>query len=153
MGGVIVPVDVKVEQSGDDFSLHLVNGGQDFETEQYKNPPDGFLLVNAAGETYAPPIPLLKFPMRIGDTWKWSGDMITGPASRKADAAIRTRDDKVDMGTPVDALLVEVDLSMYSGASQPATRRLAFWFVKGKGLVKREFGSSTSRVPNEAKTE
>jgi hypothetical protein len=26
---------------------------------------------------------------------------------------------------------------------------LEFWFVKGKGVIKREFGSSTSREPLE----
>ena len=67
-------------------------------------------------------------------------------------ATHQTREEKIDVGNLADALLVEVDISMESGAANaPATRQLMFWFVKGKGLVKRDFGASTSRVPAEAK--
>ena len=123
------------------------SNGVMLDSEKYQIQPSSFNLVNAAGEDYVQPIPLLKFPMNVGDSWKWSGQMVTGPVARKADAVVTTSDDKVDMGSPADALLVEVDLSMYSGASEPATRRLSFWFVKGKGLVKRDFAGSTSRAP------
>ena len=154
LAGTVIPVEVKVKPAGEDFAIDLWYNGELFEEEQYKDGATGFSLVNAAGETYSPPITLLMFPMNIGDSWKWSGQMLTGPAGRDATAVVRTLSDKVDTGTQEEALLVEVDLSMYSGnTSQPAQRRLSFWFVRNKGLLKREFGSSTSRVPFDAKTE
>lgn len=148
MSGMVIPVDLKTKASAQDFDIDLWYQGELFEEEQYRSTADQFQLVNAAGETYAPPIPLLQYPMNVGDAWKWSGQMITGPVGRGAKATIRTQDDKVDMGAPTDALRVEVDLSIESGASEPAMRRLTFWFVNGKGLVKRQFGDSTSRLPD-----
>jgi hypothetical protein len=150
MSGMIIPVDVKTKASPQEFDIDLWYQGELFEEEQYHVTPDEFQLVNSASETYSPPIPLLRFPMNVGDVWKWSGQMITGPVGRGAKATIRTQDDKVDMGAATDALMVEVDLSIESGASEPAMRRLTFWFVKGKGLVKRQFGDSTSRLPDSA---
>lgn len=147
MSGMIIPVDLKTKSVGQEFDIDLWYQNELFEEEQYKVTPDGFQLVNAAGETYSPPIPLVKFPMNVGDVWKWSGQMITGPVGRGAKALIRTQDDKVDLGSPTDALMVQVDLSIESGASEPAMRHLTFWFVKDKGLVKRQFGDSTSRLP------
>lgn len=148
MSGMVIPVDVKTKTIAPDFAIDLWYEGELFEEEQYRTTPNEFQLVNAAGETYAPPIPLLRYPMNVGDAWKWSGQMITGPVGRGAKATIRTQDDKVDMGAPTDALRVEVDLSIESGATEPAMRRLTFWFVNGKGLVKRQFGDSTSRLPD-----
>lgn len=153
LAGTVIPVDLQTKQDGDQFGISLLYNQELFEKELYQNSGETFGLVNAAGETYKPPIPLLQFPMHVGDTLNWNGTMFTGPAGRDAKATIRSRDDKVDMGdAQTDALRVDVDLEISSGANVPANRHLAFWFVKGKGLVKREFGSSTSRVPAGAKT-
>lgn len=145
--GTVIPVDVKTNTDNGIFTIDLRYQGVSMEQEQYKSSPTEFDLVNAAGEQYTPPLPLLRFPMNAGDAWKWSGQMVTGPTSRNASAQVSTREDKVDIGTLADALVVQVDMSMDSGANTPATRQLSFWFVKGKGIVKREFGASTSRVP------
>jgi hypothetical protein len=145
--GTVIPAETKVNLMNDEFSIELWYNEVSLEKEVYKSSAKEFSLVNAAGEDYAPPIPLLRFPMNAGASFKWSGKMITGPTSRNATALISTREDKVDMGGVTDALVVEVDISMESGANAPATRQLLFWFVKGKGVVKRDFGASTSRVP------
>ena len=150
-GGTEIPVNVKTTRKDDQFQIDLWYQGADMETEKYRSLPTEFDLENAAGEDYTPPIPLLYFPMNAGDSWKWSGQMMTGPTGRKATAVVSTREEEIDVGTVVHALVVEVDLSMESGASAPATRELNFWFVKDKGLVKREFGASTSRAPATSK--
>ena len=148
MSGMMIPVDLQTKATNDDFAIDLWYKGTLFEEEQYKATADSFSLVNAAGETYSPPIPLVRLPMNVGDSWKWDGQMITGPVGRHATATVRTQDDKVQIGdTQSPALMVEVDLAMDSGGPQPAMRRLTFWFVKDRGLVKRQFGDSTSRLP------
>lgn len=150
--GTVIPVKVKTTLDNGNFSIELMYNNVSLEMEKYLSTATEFDLVNAAGEDYAPPIPLLRFPMNVGDSWKWSGKMMTGPMGRDATAVVTTREEKIDTGSLADALLVEVDISMESGAANaPATRQLMFWFVKGKGLVKRDFGASTSRVPAEAK--
>jgi hypothetical protein len=151
MGGTPMDVEVKTTASEGVFNIELWYGGEVFETEGYQSQSDNFALVNAAGETYEPPIALLRFPMNVGDSWDWKGKMMTGPVAHDAEATVTTSSDKVDMGgSQADAVRVDLDLRMDSGTDKPALRRLEFWFVKGKGVVKREFGSSTSREPLEA---
>jgi len=151
-GSIVIPVEVKIDKSAEDMTISLISREALLDTEKYRTAEKEFDVVNAAGEDYSPPIPLLKFPMNIGDSWSWKGQMVTAPTSRKATAVITTTDDQVDMGSPADALRVDVTLSMESGASAPAMRTLTFWFVKGKGIVKRDFGANTSRVPATAAT-
>ena len=147
--GTVIPVEVKRSLSPDgSLKLDFWYQGVSLETEIYRSTPTEFDLVNAAGEDYAPPIPLLRFPMNAGDSWKWSGQMMTGPTGRSASAVVSTREDKLNMA---DAIVVQVDLNMESGSSAPATRELTFRFVKGKGVIEREFGASTSRGPAEGK--
>lgn len=148
MGGTPMEVQVKAVSKDRLFNIELWYAGEIFETESYEVLPETVSLVNAAGETYDPPVPLLRFPMNVGDAWDWKGKMMTGPISHDSAATVTTGADKVDMaGSQSDAVRVDVDLRMDSGTDKPALRRLEFWFVKGKGLVKREFGSSTSREP------
>ena len=149
--GTIIPVEVKRENADGNFALKFWYQGAELEKEVYRSKSNEFDLVNAAGEDYSPPLPLLMFPMHAGDSWKWSGQMLIGPTGRNATAIISTREDKIDTGTMSDALVVEVDLSIDNGAPTPATRQLMFWFVKGLGVVKRDFGASTSRMPAGAK--
>src|SRR5205085_4343464 len=72
MSGMIIPVDLKTRTDPKGFFIDLWYEGEKFEEEQYRSTPEEFQLVNAAGETYSPPIPLLRFPMNVGDAWKWS---------------------------------------------------------------------------------
>jgi hypothetical protein len=146
-GGTVFPVEVKTKKLNNDFTIDLWHDGVSFEQEKYLSTDTEFDLMNAAGEDYTPPIPLLYFPMNAGDSWNWSGQMMIGPSGRAATAVISTREDTIDMSGSSKALVVEVNLSMDSGANVPATRKLSFWFVKGKGIVERNFGASTSRAP------
>lgn len=147
--GLEVPVELSiVEEKPSDIVIKLWAHGELFEEERYSNPAGAFGLVNAAGETYEPPIPLLKFPMHVGDKLKWDGKMLTGPVGRNASARVTSSEDKLEVGADrVRALLVEVELKISGGGPNPALRRLSFWFVPGKGLLRREFGVSTTREP------
>ncbi len=151
--GTVVPVETKRNNVNGDYVMDFWYKGYSMETEKYKSTPSEFDLVNAAGEDYSPPLPLLYFPMNAGDSWKWSGQMVTEPISHNATAIISTREDEINVGTMAHALVVEVDLSIDNGTSTPATRQLTFWFVKDKGVVKRDFGASTSRIPGAASTD
>ncbi len=152
LGGVRAPVEVVRTRTGDELTLDLKGHGESFETEAYSVMPTEFGLSNAGGELFTPAIPLLKSPMKVGDTWSWKGSMMSG-ISRPAEASVSCKVDKVytEQGLQEDALMVEVKLKMDSGTKAPAERRLAYWFVKGKGVLKREIGSGSTRLPDDGK--
>ena len=117
----------------------------DQEREVYEVNDTLVALKQAGGETYSPPLPILKAPMDIGDTWQWSGTMSFGDVSHNATASIATTKDTI-IAYP---LKVTVSLQSESGGLTPATRSLTFWFGPGQGVVRREFGAASGRRPVE----
>lgn len=147
LGGVNVPVKVIRTVKGNEIRLDLQAHDVIFESEVYTDDPNQFGLKDAGDETFDPPIPLLKSPMKLGDQWSWSGSMFNGVA-RSAQAVVTSKLDKVyGGGHQEDALRVDVKLSMDSGTKTPAERTLVFFFVKDRGVLKREVGSGSTRVP------
>ena len=151
VGGVAVPVKIIRTFKAELLTLDLIAFDQSFEREVYVVKPNEFGLRHAGFESLEPALPLLKFPMKVGDSWTWKGTMTSG-VSKVADASITSRADKVSRtdGGQDDAVLVEVNLKMDGGGAKPAERHLAFWFVKNKGVIKREIGSGSSRAPAKA---
>ncbi len=151
IGEINMEVAINQKTSGDNMTLELEAHGQTFETENYSVNNNAFELIDVADEHYEPNLPLLKFPMRIGDKWEWKGTMTSGQEPHNATAVVTSTSDSVLLpgsGT-VDTVLVVVDLSIDSGGPTPATRKLRFWFAKDKGLIKRQFGTGSSREPAE----
>ena len=151
IGEIDMPVEVDQAQKGEEMTLAFEAHGQTFETETYLVEEAKFGLVDAAGERYSPALPLLKFPMNVGDTWNWVGSMVAGDAPHKATATVTTSSETILLPTTgsVPSILVVVDLEIESGGQKPATRKLRFWFVPNKGLIKRQFGSASGREPLE----
>lgn len=142
-----IPVSVETEKTADTIAFRFQAYGVTLEEEAYRYGPTEFALVEAAKEQYEPPLPLLRFPMTIGDTWSWTGSM-TMFAPHPARAAVTTSRESLDEpGYTDEAIKVTVNLAIESGAETPAKRTLTFWFVPKKGLLKREFGKGLSRVP------
>lgn len=151
IGDIDIPVEVQQTVNGSEVRLDLAAHGQVFETEGYLMSDKSFDLVDAAGEHYKPNLPLLKFPMRVGDTWNWSGEMTAGEKPHNATATITSTSDSIlvpGLGT-TETVLVVVDLSIESGGPTAANRKLRFWFAKGKGPIKRQFGVASSREPGD----
>ncbi len=151
IGNIDMPVEVLQVNTSTQMKLTLQAHGQDFENEIYRISPQSFELEDAAGERYVEPLPLLKFPMKVGDSWKWVGTMTAGDEPHKATASVVTASENLmlPMSGSTATVLVDVDLTIESGGPSPATRKLRFWFVKDKGLVKRQFGIGSSREPVE----
>jgi len=149
IGKIDMPVEVRQSQAGQDLNIELLAHGQVLETESYKVTDKAFLLAHAAGEHYKDPLPLLKFPMKVGDTWNWVGTMTAGDAPHKAQAVVSTTSESILLPTAgaTETVLVVVDLSIAGGGPTPAKRRMRFWFAKNMGLVKRQFGDASSREP------
>ena len=148
LAGFETPVQIETRTSGSLFTIELRAHGEIFEEESYEDLPQQFAVRMAAGERYDPAVPILKFPMRVGDTWEWSGRMFTADQSRSAKATIRTSEDKVTEapGAP-GAVKVEVAFRIDNGTDEWAQRSLTFWFVGDQGLLKRDFGIASTRLP------
>lgn len=115
------------------------------ETEVYSVNSEAFGLIEMNMERYAPAIPLLKFPMNVGDVWEWKGNQESGGRQHKCWATITSKVEKMpERG--IEAVHVSVDLSVESGAGNPSTRKIDFWFTKGRGIIKRTYGEAIARV-------
>lgn len=148
LAGSEVPCKVVREENGEQVKLRFVAYDQTIEEEIYEATDSGFRLVEAAGEKYAPAIPLLKFPMNIGDASDWAGQTYFGEVARPAKAKIETAKKKENLpGGPYDTIYISVTLQIESGGPEPAVRQLEFWIEPTHGVIKRQFGASSTRVP------
>jgi hypothetical protein len=144
--------DIKQSNDGDQVTIDLLSEGQLIESEIYKSTGENFSVINAGGEQYEPPLPLIRYGMHVGEAWKWSGQLMTGPAARKAAASIKTSTEgmSIDGGIVPNTIKVEVELSIDSGrVGEPSKRKLTFWIAPEMGVVKRAFGDYSLRTPVE----
>jgi hypothetical protein len=151
LAGAVVPVEVVPRKKGADFTLELRAHGSVFDSESYVSTEDAFSLRYAALEHYAPPIDLVRFPMNVGDEWEWTGTMTTADEPRKAKAKLTSSIVKsLVQGVSRQAVKVDVALTILpNGPGDTIERTLSFWFVEGKGIVRREFGTESIREPAE----
>lgn len=96
-------------------------------------------LRRAAWEDFVEPVPLLKFPLRLGDEYKWKGTLACSEEKHKGEATVITSGDFVRLkDKSQEAVKVEINLRIDEGAP----RKLSFWFVKGMGVLKTEMGKN-----------
>ncbi len=144
-----IPVELEQEVKGSEVTLRMLSFNQEVEVERYRSTPASFDLVQMAGEQFEPPLPLLPFPVYEGAQLPWKGKLIIGELARPAEAAITAKKEplKAKGIEPVDSIRVTVALKIDGGAPTMATRMLDFWFVEGKGLLKREIDKGSARLP------
>ena len=146
--GTKLPVTVIHSITGDTVQVSINTQGEELEQEQYRLTDSEFDLVRADTDVFSPPIPLLKFPSSPGPSWDWKGTAKEGATDRSATAAVASSQLVLLFGDTrerVDKVIVH--LSIDSGTPVPAKRDLSFWFIEGRGLVKREFGAGSTRSP------
>lgn len=144
--------DIQTVHEGNQVQFDLLAFGQVIESERYESTDKVFSVVSAGGESYEPPIPLVKYGMHLGDSWQWSGRINTGPEPHvtKAKVATSSEDLTINGGTVHNVVRVDVELSIYSGRpNSPSTRKLTFWIAPNMGVVKRAFGDYSARKPLE----
>lgn len=143
-----LPIDVKGTRTGNDLLLQLLVQGQEIEDELYRLNGNEFDLVRVSGDEFAPALPLLKFPLTVGNTWSWGGTVKSGEISHKAAGVVTTSTGKIMVESHwQDSVKVTVALELESGSSTPAKRELNFEFLPGQGPIRRDYGAGTSRVP------
>jgi len=148
-GGTEVAVKMKREEAANGvIKFVLIAHGEDFETETYQSSNEVFAFVGI-DDVFEPPLPLLKFPMKVGDKWDWQGNLTSAAVPHKAEAMVTTAREQLFLKKigDLDSIRADVKLLLDSGTPTPAERKLSFWFVRGKGIVKREIGTATTREP------
>lgn len=147
MGGLTIPVDVHANDHAGEMTIRLVSKGETIDQERYQCSEKAFLLSYAAGERFSPPLPLMTFPMNVGDRWDWTGEMHAQSETRKARAKVTSEVSKADVGgRNMPSVKVEVKLEILPENSGDSIKRsLTFWMVEGKGVVRREFGDESVR--------
>lgn len=149
MAGVSFPVTLKVTSQNDGkLRIIALQDSKPVDQEIYQDDGSEFSLAHAAGENFNPPMPLLNFPMHIGDNWDWEGTTTMESSPQAARASVRTSVSRTMIdGNPENSVEVDVDLEMGLNSPSPMRRQLKFWFVKGKGIVRRSFGEESIREP------
>jgi hypothetical protein len=151
LAGTSYPVQLVVKRNQDRMELILENHDEPFEIERYEVGSNEFSLLDAAEEHFWDPLPLLKFPLRMGEGWTWVGTMTTGQIPRRATAKIVPSSETLFIsGVSYETIKVDVDLSLYANMGKtPLKRSLDFWFEPKGGLIKRAFGTASVRQPQE----
>ena len=127
--------NLKTVASGSTVSFQAISDGNVIDEEVYDVQGHTILLKRAAGENFEPPMTLIKSPLNIGDRYSWKGVLACEIEKIDGHATITTSNDFVPVkDKSEDAIKVEVNLSFGKGAN----RKLSFWFVKGKGVLKTE---------------
>lgn len=148
LAGTRIAVDMNARADGEWVTFELRAHDEVLEEERYRSSSAGFFLVGAAGERCEPPIPLLRYPMTVGDTWTWTGRLVSGGIEREGKGAITTGNDRLNLpGDYFEAVRVRVELEFAGGGPEPARRELVFWFREGRGIYRREFGAGSTREP------
>lgn len=154
--GVPLPVKVSRESDGNLVVFNLVAHGQVLDAETYalvrdeQGRPESFSFVSTNDLRFDPPIELLRFPMRVGGKApEWKGQVREGDQPHTAWAKLSSKEETTNLAPPYsDTVRVDVELEI---ETRPETtkRILTFWFVAGKGIVKRQLGPIYARQPTE----
>lgn len=144
LSGLVLPVELRRKLDGNLVKFELIAEGTPIDTEVYLSDDKAFGLKEMNMESYEPAIPLLKFPMHIGDTWEWKGAQESGGRNHKSWAKITSTIETLP--NQVETVKVTVDLFVDSNAGKASERNLVFWFTKGRGIIKRTYGDPIARV-------
>lgn len=139
----VIPVVTESRVEGDRRILRFMSHGAELEREEYLLSEESLLLARTSSDLFEPPLPVLKFPLRLGEEWSWKGSIRSGDLLVPAEAKVLAIREPIDL-PPSDALKINIVLTIRDKDS--SRRELLFWFVEGEGLVKRQFGASIRRL-------
>ena len=140
-------MEVDTEHGDGEFTVTVEQHGEVYDEEAYKEAPSHFSLFEAAGERYSHPIPLLKFPLTVGESWTWEGSAEAAGEALDAKATIATSEEQLYVcGVALQAVKSNVKLQI--GGDHSTVREMNFYFSPKRGLFKREYGTISIREPD-----
>ncbi len=148
LAGTQIPVVIEEVREPKKLTLKIKTNGALIEDEVYEFDETGFRFLAGPGVAFSPAIPLIRYPVKSGETWKWAGTMNQSDSSYKATADITAKNETLNIPAgKFETLYVEVNMRLEVGTPEPAIRLLKFWFVPNQGVLRREFGASSTREP------
>lgn len=147
IGGTKVDARSESKYEGKTLTIDSFVAGEKMDSEIYRSDDQGVSLLTVTSETFDPPISIIKYGMHVGDTWSWSGKANAGGIVHAVSAKVTTASDNLFISNIAqhDVIRVDINLAYDSGTEKPALRKMQFWFVKDKGIVKRSFGGTLIR--------
>lgn len=134
-------VVVNASRSGAELTLTLNAQGETIERERYDANAERFRVLEAADNTFAPPIGLLRYPVKDGSESEWRGKVVYAGISRPAHA-------KIDVAKDGDDIKAAIKLSIEADPGRrEVEQNLEFWIGPGKGVIRRSFGDTSVRYP------
>lgn len=148
LAGTRLPVELQERRKDGRFEIVVLAHGKAVEVETYRAENGQFLFESLSGESFAPPIPILRFPLRSNDSWDWTGEFRLGPTARPAKATVATQPETLNLASgSLQATRVDIALTVETSKATTAERGLKFWLAPKAGVVRREFGASSLREP------
>lgn len=148
LAGTPLTVSMARSQKNDIVSFDLIARKEVLEVERYQLDENGFRFASLSDEKFVPPIPLVRYPFTVGESWHWSGTAGLGPNEKKATAELTSASETVNLAGGVHGCVVIVaNLVVASPGGTDSKRTLRFWIEPKKGIIKREFGFSSTREP------
>ena len=139
---IITVTSVKTDKGGSVATLNYTAGSKVVQVETYRTTPQEVARMSAGLDgsgVLSPPLPIIKYPMKAGNTWKWSGTItvhgvpvqgvstltVSGPTSVKT------------MGGTFSAFKVHSELVV---TAQGQTQKVPndYWFAPNVGLVRQQ---------------
>lgn len=148
LANVAIEAEAKMTVDGTTRTIKISKDGVPIEEEVYIVTTEQVAVKSlGTGETFDPPITLIKFPMTIGDAFDWEGKIVFAGHDMVGKAKAVTSRDTPDLATgPKETLRVAVELEISDGSPKPAMRRLDYWFAEGVGPIRRDYGNQV-RTP------
>jgi hypothetical protein len=115
--------------------------GQVNQTETYSISSTGVVREASGvggGSVISPPLPVIKYPMKVGNSWKWKGTLksATQTFDGVADLKVAAKETvKTEAGT-FSAYKVDLDLTVTSNGKS-LTIKNSYWYAAGAGMVKQ----------------
>ena len=151
LSGTSLPVEMSRSQSNDTVTFSLTARKEVLEVERYQSDATGFRFSGLTDESFAPPIPIVRYPFVVGESWTWSGIAGLGSNGKQATAILNSNDETLNLAGGVHScVLVVANVVVESPGGTKSKRILKFWIEPLKGIVKREFGFSSTREPRPA---
>lgn len=137
-----IPVVTETKAAGGRTVIRFLSHGAEIEREEYETGKSELVLLRTTTDGFEPGLPVLRFPLFLGKSWAWKGSIRSGDLLVPAEAEIMPIRESL-LFPPADALKISVNLTIRD--RDTSRREMAFWFIEGRGLVQRQFGSSVRR--------